>query len=206
MQQRYYDPTAGRFLSIDPVGPMVGDPRTINRYSYAWNSPYRYNDPTGEVPLDTTFDAASIGYDIVKIGFGYFTGNPQLVTDGVIDLGTDTAAFFIPYVPAGSSKIARALNKNVEVPRSVSTQFEAKIEKQMSRRGWDKDSIVSTIDNPGRTVPTRDTRWKSDGTRRDDPATAYIRDDGQYVVRNDNDGTIVQLSDRNKEDWKSPFE
>jgi RHS repeat-associated protein len=115
MQQRYYDPTAGRFLSIDPVGPMVGDPRTINRYSYAWNSPYRYNDPTGEVPLDTIFDAASIGYDIVKIGFGYFTGNPQLVADGVIDLGTDTAAFFIPYYPAGGSKVARAL-READVP------------------------------------------------------------------------------------------
>jgi hypothetical protein len=39
--------------------------------------------------------------------------------DGAIDLGTDTAAFFISYVPAGSSKIARALNKNVDIASSA---------------------------------------------------------------------------------------
>jgi RHS repeat-associated protein len=118
MQQRYYDPTAGRFLSIDPVGPIVGDPRTINRYAYAWNSPYRYNDPTGEVPLDTIFDAASLVYDIGKISVGYATGNPQLVSDGLVDLASDTAALFIPYVPAGSTKVARALREG-DVPKST---------------------------------------------------------------------------------------
>ena len=49
-------------------------------------------------------------------------------------------------------------------------------------------------------------RWKPDGTRRDELATAYIREDGHYVVRNDRDGTIVQISNRNKVDWISPFE
>ena len=91
-------------------------------------------------------------------------------------------------------------------PKKVATQIEKKIEKQMSKRGWDKDSVNSTIDNPNRTVSTRDTRWNSDGTRRDDPATAYIREDGHYVVRNNNDGTIVQISNRNQTDWKSSFE
>jgi Colicin E5 ribonuclease domain len=90
--------------------------------------------------------------------------------------------------------------------KGVTTQFEKKIEQQMGKRGWDKDSINSTIDNPNKTVKTKDTRWGSDGTRRNDPATAYIREDGHYVVRNDNDGTIVQISNRNKPDWKSPFE
>ena len=93
-----------------------------------------------------------------------------------------------------------------EVTKSVATQFEKKIEKQMGKRGWDKDSVNSTIENPNRTSSTIDTRWKSDGTRRDDPAIAYIREDGHYVVRNDNDGTIVQISNRNATDWKSPFE
>gem|GEM_PF-3027276 len=92
------------------------------------------------------------------------------------------------------------------VGKKVTTQFEKKIENQMGKRGWDKDSVNSTIDNPNKTVSTRDTRWNSDGTRRDDPATAYIREDDHYVVRNNNDGTIVQISNRNKADWKSPFE
>ena len=47
MQQRYYDPMIGRFLSVDPV---TADPKTgahFNRYWYAANNPYRFMDPDG---------------------------------------------------------------------------------------------------------------------------------------------------------------
>ena len=47
MQQRYYDPAIGRFLSADP---MAADGRTggnFNRYWYANNNPYRFTDPDG---------------------------------------------------------------------------------------------------------------------------------------------------------------
>ncbi|MEZ0601684.1 colicin E5-related ribonuclease [Paraburkholderia sp. IW21] len=46
---------------------------------------------------------------------------------------------------------------------------------------------------------------KIGGARHDDPATAFMREDGHYVVRNDIDGTIVQISKRNDPNWKSPF-
>lgn len=45
MQQRYYDPQIGRFLSIDPVA--AGPGLNFNRYSYAANNPYRFTDPDG---------------------------------------------------------------------------------------------------------------------------------------------------------------
>ncbi len=35
MQQRYYDPNIGRFLSTDPVTVNDGDARHFNRYAYA---------------------------------------------------------------------------------------------------------------------------------------------------------------------------
>ena len=47
MQQRYYDPMAGRFLSVDPV---LTDGKTgngFNLYVYAENNPYKYVDPDG---------------------------------------------------------------------------------------------------------------------------------------------------------------
>jgi RHS repeat-associated protein len=47
MQQRYYDPDAGRFLSVDPVGPGRSSGALFNRYYYAGNNPYRYYDPDG---------------------------------------------------------------------------------------------------------------------------------------------------------------
>ncbi|MDN4037291.1 RHS repeat-associated core domain-containing protein [Massilia sp. YIM B02443] len=47
MQQRYYDPVAGRFLSIDPVTTDANTGGSFNRYAYANNSPYKYIDPDG---------------------------------------------------------------------------------------------------------------------------------------------------------------
>jgi RHS repeat-associated protein len=51
MQQRYYDPVAGRFLSIDPVTTDANTGSSFNRYAYANNSPYKYVDPNGRNPL-----------------------------------------------------------------------------------------------------------------------------------------------------------
>ncbi len=49
MQQRYYDPQIGRFLSVDPI-PAYGNSKNLfNRYSYANSNPYRYFDPDGRV-------------------------------------------------------------------------------------------------------------------------------------------------------------
>ena len=48
MQQRYYDPLLGVFLSVDPVTAYDnGDMRYFNRYAYAFNNPYSFTDPDG---------------------------------------------------------------------------------------------------------------------------------------------------------------
>ncbi|HSD17233.1 MAG TPA: RHS repeat-associated core domain-containing protein [Thermomonas sp.] len=47
MQQRYYDPQIGRFLSVDPVAADSATGNNFHRYGYANNSPYRFTDPDG---------------------------------------------------------------------------------------------------------------------------------------------------------------
>ena len=47
MGARHYDPVAGRFVSMDPVGFDEGNIHSFNRYAYANNNPYRYKDPDG---------------------------------------------------------------------------------------------------------------------------------------------------------------
>jgi len=48
MQARYYDPSVGRFLSVDPGEKTPVDGLYVtNRYSYANNNPNRYVDPDG---------------------------------------------------------------------------------------------------------------------------------------------------------------
>ncbi|MFF2571040.1 polymorphic toxin-type HINT domain-containing protein [Streptomyces sp. NPDC058084] len=43
---REYDPTTGRFLSVDPVVDF-NEPKQMNPYAYANNSPVTYSDPSG---------------------------------------------------------------------------------------------------------------------------------------------------------------
>ncbi|NCT91507.1 RHS repeat-associated core domain-containing protein, partial [Cellulomonas sp. APG4] len=47
---RYYDPTLGRFISVDPVMDLT-DPAQWHGYSYANNNPITYTDPTGLKPM-----------------------------------------------------------------------------------------------------------------------------------------------------------
>ncbi|MGV6493261.1 RHS repeat domain-containing protein [Stenotrophomonas rhizophila] len=49
MQQRYYEPEAGRFLSVDPVTAYSNPIGQFNRYRYADSNPYRFVDPDGRM-------------------------------------------------------------------------------------------------------------------------------------------------------------
>jgi uncharacterized protein RhaS with RHS repeats len=53
MQQRYYDPQAGRFLSVDPIASDAGSGGNFNRYWYANDNPYRFKDPDGRLQAPT---------------------------------------------------------------------------------------------------------------------------------------------------------
>jgi RHS repeat-associated protein len=58
---RAYDPTIGRFVSVDPLQD-VSKPQQWNAYSYANNAPVTSSDPTGMIPDDCRyFDC--YGYD-----------------------------------------------------------------------------------------------------------------------------------------------
>jgi RHS repeat-associated protein len=51
MQQRYYDPVVGRFLSADPVATDANTGSTFNRYRYATNNPFTFVDPDGRAEI-----------------------------------------------------------------------------------------------------------------------------------------------------------
>ncbi|HMM78707.1 MAG TPA: RHS repeat-associated core domain-containing protein [Pyrinomonadaceae bacterium] len=54
-QARYYNATHGRYTSIDPLTSSANtlNPQTFNRYSYVLNSPYKFSDPLGLLPMNT---------------------------------------------------------------------------------------------------------------------------------------------------------
>jgi RHS repeat-associated protein len=59
MQARYYDPSVGRFMSIDPVGPQSGNLYDYNRYAYANGNPIRNIDPDGRC-VDADFSCGAM--------------------------------------------------------------------------------------------------------------------------------------------------
>lgn len=52
MNGRVYDNVVGRFISADPYVQAPMNTQSFNRYSYAFNNPLRYVDPTGYITFD----------------------------------------------------------------------------------------------------------------------------------------------------------
>jgi RHS repeat-associated protein len=65
---RYYDGALGRFVQPDTIIPNPYNPQALNRYSYVYNNPLRYRDPSGHCPLCVTIavgTAIDIGIDFI---------------------------------------------------------------------------------------------------------------------------------------------
>ncbi len=56
MNGRVYDPWLGRFLSPDPIVQSPGYSQSYNRYSYCFNNPLKYSDPSGFTALEDIID------------------------------------------------------------------------------------------------------------------------------------------------------
>jgi RHS repeat-associated protein len=75
MNGRVYDPTLGRFLSADSMIQSLGASQSINPYSYAWNDPLRYTDPSGHSLLG---DIIGLIVTIIVIIYAPEIGLPSL--------------------------------------------------------------------------------------------------------------------------------
>ena len=113
---RYMNNKAGRFISPDAVGPV--DPRTsrtneklllnpqrLNKYAYGLNNPYRYVDSDGNFPIDTFWDVGNVIYDVYKRDW--------------TSAAADTGAMFIPYVPAGITKVAKGVDAAIDASKAA---------------------------------------------------------------------------------------
>lgn len=55
MNGRVYDPQLGRFLSPDPIVQSPSNSQSWNRYSYVFNNPLKYTDPSGFACIRTDY-------------------------------------------------------------------------------------------------------------------------------------------------------
>ena len=101
MQQRYYDPSTGRFLSTDPVMPSAGDPYSFNRFAYARNNPVINIDPDGrEAPCAGTANLCDPHSDVAKANDRQLG---SMISDGMGKLDEVTAPLLAmqPEIGAG---------------------------------------------------------------------------------------------------------
>lgn len=85
MNGRLYDPLVARMLSVDEYAGLDGSSQSYNRYSYVYNNPLMYTDPTGEhISLTlgrTTYTfgfkpiALNIGRAVLNTGFSTLRNN-----------------------------------------------------------------------------------------------------------------------------------
>ncbi len=61
LRARYYAPSMGRFLNMDPVRGIAAYPLTLNPYLYTLGNPVRYTDPSGEFVVAAIVGGLIIG-------------------------------------------------------------------------------------------------------------------------------------------------
>jgi RHS repeat-associated protein len=129
MQQRYYDPIAGRFLSIDPVSTDANTGTSFNRYKYAANNPYKYIDPDGRA-IETPWDAANVAMDIVSLSKNIAVGNYGGAAVDALGLLIDGIATAVPGVPGGAGTIIHASRTADHIAKT--SKASVKVEKTAS--------------------------------------------------------------------------
>ncbi len=103
MQQRYYCPECGRFLSVDPVDVDPTSGGNFNRYAYANDNPYRYTDPDGRCADGTC--------DIMVQNYGaWANANPEAADKlgSTVGVGGVTAMLAITGAPEAGGLVAAA--------------------------------------------------------------------------------------------------
>lgn len=104
-------PAHARFVGADPVKPDTNTGENFNRYSYANNSPYRYTDPDGRLPI---LIPVAIG---AGIGLLTQSGSAQAPAPGeatsAMSLG-DAAVTYLEVLPFGrAGAVGRAITFGV---------------------------------------------------------------------------------------------
>jgi RHS repeat-associated protein len=89
---RFYDSTAGHFVSADTKIPSGGNGQEWDRFAYAFNNPLKYSDPTGHDPywLGYIMGTAVQYLDDISLGvFSAIAGDPDTVDKPGFQEGRD---------------------------------------------------------------------------------------------------------------------
>ncbi|UQG58455.1 hypothetical protein MIH18_11830 [Marinobacter sp. M3C] len=96
----------------------------------------------------------NVVYDGARIAYGNATGNDQMVAEATTDMAVDLAAMFVPYLPAGSSKLARMGDKTSDTAKGAHNASEPNriySARELERRS--EDPRTNNTPNPNHNFP-----------------------------------------------------
>ena len=154
MQQRYYDPAIGRFLSADPVPADGNTGGNFNRYAYANNNPYRFIDPDGRyacagnkidcsIIRDALFDMRKAMSNLPQ----HSAGRTSL-SNVVKFYGKENENNGVTVRIAQSSLLGGAETKDGKVTVSINLASEAKLSASQNASFF-KSEVASTLAHEG---------------------------------------------------------
>jgi RHS repeat-associated protein len=111
MKGRIYDPKIGRFLTADPLIQSSMRSESLNRYTYAWNNPLKWTDPTGfQDDSSGGTDDDSTGQNL---GGGGDDGGPVAILTGSYSPNSETDPSLEPsMVTASDNGIYQSVSDN----------------------------------------------------------------------------------------------
>jgi RHS repeat-associated protein len=189
MQQRYYDPIASRFLSVDPMVTNASSGESFNRYAYVGNDPLDHVDPTGEATDAMGNFAPAEGDEDSGIHY-----NPYVVTGAVLaaPIVAVAVAVLSPEATVAAAGSAAAIEKNI-----------AKFTKQFQNRA---SSIVTKETKDGGSSVTATVDGKVPGSKA--VYEKVIGPDGKTIsvkkTTVDPAGKVVHVKDKTVEPVKPP--
>jgi RHS repeat-associated protein len=134
---RYYSSAVGRFTSSDTVVPGVS-PQALNHYSYAYNNPLVYSDPSGHAPVSSGtsdpcggggfFDPQADGYWQVINSMNQDYSN--ISVDDIVGTSVNTSG-------DGSSQLNLYLMDGSTMSVQLSSNF------MSNAQGWDISALQS---------------------------------------------------------------
>ncbi len=104
LRARYYNPNTGRFISRDSVTGDIGDPLSLNLYTYCANNPILYVDPSGN-------SATALVNVLEKIAKETTKAIGMALSDGPLPgVGDALAVTSIAYAVFDSGLLSKAYN------------------------------------------------------------------------------------------------
>ena len=112
---RHYDAALGRFVTVDPLSEQdyLNSP-----YTYCGGNPVIRVDKDGRI-WDTVWDIGNMLYDAGAAVAAHIRGDHVSAQSHWVDLGVDAVAAALPFVPAGTTKALKAVDKGVDAVKAT---------------------------------------------------------------------------------------